>query len=307
MGKDTGSISTEQPGPEPGVTRLLELKVWKRDSVRAPHKPLLVLLALGALARGQRVLTFAEVDSKLGELLKEFGPSRRAQHPEYPFWRLQSDGVWVVNSDYPMSARASNSDPLLSELRAANATGAFTQVVQQELLARPGAIEGVALQLLEENFPTTLHQDILDAVRLSEPSIVITRRRARDPNFRAAVMVAYQYRCAMCSLDLRLGTMSIGLDAAHIKWFQAYGPDTVANGMALCTLHHKLFEFGAFTVGHDHRVLISEHVNGSQAIEQVLYRHHGEAVAIPSRLEELPQPEFLEWHRREVFKERALP
>ena len=289
------------------LERFRSLSLWQRGSVRAPHKPLLVLLALGALARGERSLPFAEVEMKLSELLTEFGPSRRSQHPEYPFWRLQNDGVWVVSSDQPMVARHSNSDPRLSELRASHAVGAFTPDVQAALLKHPASIEVVARQLLEEHFPETLHRDILDAVGLSAPDLVPIHRRRRDPNFRHAVMVAYQYRCAMCGLDLRVGSVSVGLDAAHIKWFQALGPDVVSNGMALCTLHHKLFDFGAVTVNYDHRVLVSEHVNGSRAVEEVLLRHHGVALSVPRRTEEHPAGEFLQWHRQEVFKERALP
>ena len=44
-------------------------------------------------------IPFAEVSRDLTELLKEFGPSRKSHHPEYPFWRLQNDGVWVVTAD----------------------------------------------------------------------------------------------------------------------------------------------------------------------------------------------------------------
>jgi putative restriction endonuclease len=40
----------------------------------------------------------------------------------------------------------------------------------------------------------------------------------------------------------------LGLEAAHIKWFQAGGPDIEANGLAMCSLHHKLFDLGVFTI-----------------------------------------------------------
>jgi putative restriction endonuclease len=287
--------------------RFLTLNVWQRGSERAPHKPLLLLLALGALSRGVRSIPFGEVEVKLGALLREFGPPRKAVHPEYPFWRLQKDGLWEVVADRPMRSRDSNDDPPVSELRAANARGALPAPVQAELLGHPDAVMRVAHQLLDENFSETLHQDILDAVGLVEPMEGAVQRRRRDPNFRNAVLVAYQYKCAMCGLDLRVGTVPVGLEAAHIKWHQAKGPDTVENGMSLCTLHHKLLDYGAFTVGADHRVSVSEHVNGSGRVEEVLFRHHGTKVSLPRRPEELPNPEFLQWHRREVFKERALP
>lgn len=288
------------------LERFQELSVWQRGSERAPHKPLLILLALGALSRGQTSLSFEQVEPKLVELLKEFGPARKAYHPEYPFWRLQNDGLWVVEAEGPMRVRSSNDDPLRTELRRAKARGAFPDDVQRMFRRQPGAIGAVAQQLLEQSFPQTLHQDILDAVGLGDDLVVATRRR-RDPNFRNAVLVAYQYRCAMCGLDLRVGTLTIGLEAAHIKWHQARGPDSVDNGIAFCSLHHKLFDFGAFTVADDHRVLVSEQVNGSPAVDDVLLKHHGRVMTLPRRQEELPKPEFLSWHLSEVFKQRALP
>ena len=289
------------------LDRFSNLNVWQRGSERAPHKPLLVLLALGALSRGQASLTFEECEPKLRALLKEFGPPRKALHPEYPFWRLQSDKLWAVATDSAVPAVPAASDPTISALRAGHARGELTPDVRKALLAKPGNIAAVAAEVLEANFPETLHQDILDAVGLmSEPTAVTARRR--DPNFRGAILVAYQYKCALCGLDLRIGSISIGLEAAHIKWHQARGPDTVDNGIALCTLHHKLFDFGAFTVDGGHHIRVSEHVNGSaREIENVLLRHHGSVMSVPRRPEELPNPEFLQWHFKEVFKQRALP
>jgi len=302
-------MSTQRT-PEPDSAsleqRFRSLKVWQRGSERAPNKPLLVLLALGALSRGQESLPFDEVEPKLRALLKEFGPTRRSVHPEYPFWRLQADKLWVVEADAPLTARAGNVDPTLASLRAVNARGAFPADVRLLLQERPDAIATVAAEVLEANFPETLHQDILDAVGLSVQTTVVTKRR-RDPNFRGAVMVAYQYRCALCGLDLRVGSLTVGLEAAHIKWHQAAGPDSVDNGIAMCALHHKLFDFGAFTVDTGNRVLVSEQVNGSAQVEAVLLRHHGIEMAVPRRQDEHPNPAFLDWHLREVFKERALP
>ncbi len=286
--------------------RLRDLNVWQRGSERAPNKPLLVLLALGALSRGQASLSFEECEPKLRALLKEFGPTRKVQHPEYPFWRLQTDDIWVVTADAAATHWYSGAEPGVSALRAAHARGQFTPDVQRALLAQPGTIAQVASDVLEANFPETLHQDILDAVGFASTTTVVVPRR-RDPNFRGAVLVAYQFRCALCGLDLRIGSLTVGLEAAHIKWHQARGPDTVSNGIALCSLHHKLFDFGAFTIGTNYHVLVSEQVNGSREVEGVLLRHHGGVLGVPRRTEEMPNPEFLDWHVREVFKQRALP
>jgi putative restriction endonuclease len=288
------------------IERFRGLNVWARGAERAPHKPLLLLLALGALSRGERVLPFKEVEVKLTELLREFGPTRKSMHPEYPFWRLQNDGLWVVKSDSTLHARKGNTDPTRSSLRAADAKGELAAEVVKALLAKPRRITEAAQLLLEENFPETLHRDIQNAVGLVV-DVTTETRRARDPNFRNAVLVAYQYRCAMCGLDLRVGTITVGIEAAHIMWHQARGPDQVNNGYALCALHHKLFDYGAFTVAESGQILVSEHVNGSAMVDQVLMRHHGQQLAAPRRDEHVARPEFLQWHKAWVFKREALP
>lgn len=292
-----------------GVELLAELNVWRRGDARAPHKPLLVLLALGRLSRGLYDVPYIECEPQLAKLIREFGPSGSSPHPEYPFWRLQNDGVWAVESDRPMRARASNSDPPRSELRSAGARGHLSQDILEQLRSNPCLIEQTAQRLLEAHFPQSLHDDIVNAIGLDTRSreLSVVSRPRRDPSFRNAVLQAYEYRCAVCSLDLRIGSMTVGLEAAHIKWHQAHGPDTVENGFALCSLHHKLFDFGALTVDEGARIQVSEQVHGTTRFDEVLMRHHGQLVRRPVRPEHVPAPVFVRWHGKWVFKREARP
>jgi predicted restriction endonuclease len=83
--------------PEQLKQQVRQIVIWKRGTQRAPNKPLLLLYALGRLVNAeQRLIPFAEVDVDLRSLLLEFGPERKAYHPEYPFWRLQNDGIWEL-------------------------------------------------------------------------------------------------------------------------------------------------------------------------------------------------------------------
>jgi putative restriction endonuclease len=63
------------------------------------------------------------------------------------------------------------------------------------------------------------------------------------------------------------------LEAAHIKWHQAGGPDVETNGVALCVLHHRVFDLGAFTINSQLTILVSEKANGSGFSQEFLRRH----------------------------------
>ena len=85
--------------------RIDHLNVWKSGDIRAPHKPLLLLYALGRLQNGQRLIPYAEADRDLKKLLIEFGPVRKSYHPEFPFWHLQSDGLWELDQSHQLEKR----------------------------------------------------------------------------------------------------------------------------------------------------------------------------------------------------------
>ncbi len=66
----------------------------------------------------------------------------------------------------------------------------------------------------------------------------LTKARVHQPLFRAQVITAYGCQCAMC----RLKYASL-LDAAHIlRDGHPRGDPIVANGLALCKIHHAAFD-----------------------------------------------------------------
>ena len=281
------------------------LNIWRRGAQRAPHKPLLVLYAFGRWSRGETgPVPFRVLEPDLKRLLQEFGPSRRSYHPEYPFWHLQSDGVWRVDAATELHIRPGGSHPAKSELLRHDAEGRFTDAVLDALRQDSGLCTEIATRLLDSHFPESVHSDILSAVGLSLDHSP-RRRPRRDPAFRERVLTTYEYRCAVCNLDVRLGGSTIALDAAHIQWHQAGGPDVEPNGLALCVMHHKTFDLGAFTVNPELTILVSEQVHGSDGVEETLMRFHGHPIRPPQRQEHRPGDEYLDWHEREVFKGKA--
>jgi putative restriction endonuclease len=115
-------------------------------------------------------------------------------------------------------------------------------------------------------------------------------------------MRAYEYRCSVCGFQGRLGNTLVGLDAAHIKWHQAGGPDDTVNGLALCALHHKLFDRGVFTLTDSLKVQVSERANGGGIFDHLVLDFNGHEFCLPQRRSYYPEDEFMDWHAREVFQ-----
>jgi putative restriction endonuclease len=163
----------------------------------------------------------------------------------------------------------------------------------------PELIDVVALPLLERHFAPGLHEEILEAVGLELGTPVATRRRGMA--FRAAVLEAYLSECCVCGFSLRLVDDLIGVDAAHIRWHAHGGPDEVPNGLALCALHHRLFDHGAITVREDLRVRVARALAGTSA-RDLFKELDGQPVRLPVDHQLYPNGEHLCWHHAQVFQ-----
>ncbi|MFG6469277.1 phosphorothioated DNA-binding restriction endonuclease [Roseateles sp. BYS87W] len=284
-----------------------------------PHKPLLLLLSLGRVQRGEpRLAEFTEIEQRLKNLLLEFGPTNSESRRHLPFWHLHTDlggALWDLSGPAALLNRPAANTPNIGELRANRVAGGFHPDVDACLRSTPGLVAACAHKVLEKYFPGTLREDIAAAaaVDLDEPSWVaeatgtyqVTQpaKRRRSGEFRDRVLRAYEFRCCVCGFDLRIGHIPAGLEAAHIMWHHVGGPDVEPNGLSLCALHHKLFDLGAFTVEpNSYRVLFSQHaVSGERGLSGAM-QHHGKAIYLPVDLQHRPAQEYLSWNMNSVFK-----
>lgn len=287
--------------------RLGALRIWRRRGERAPHKPLLLLLALGRLLHEEpRLGRYAgEIETPLRGLLERFGPPRRSIHPEHPFGRLVTDGLWETPG-------VEGPPPTAKQLREHEIAGGFPEPVQRLLLGDRELVEQAAARLLADHFPESLHQAIRDEVGLhdsvlqEDPALDLAIRRRRDPRFRDAVLTAYERRCAICDYDIRLSDDLFGLDAAHIRWHSHGGPDTIPNGLALCAFHHRAFDRGAIGLapnpGSGFALLVSRRLSGQGEVFRQLVDARGRPLRPPQEKEFLPDRDFVDWHRAQVFQ-----
>lgn len=286
------------------LQKFRNLNVWRRGDERAPHKPLLTLYALAQLQSGAgRLIPFDQLEKPLENLLVEFGPPRKSVHPEFPFYHLQNDGVWEIDERVPLTRRKGSSNFLRSELRQFKIAGGFPESIFDGLKRRPEAVRQIARELLDAHFPGSLHREIAAAVGLELDSTV--RSSVRDSDFRRAVVSAWGHRCAFCGYSVQLDNADLGLEAAHIRWFQYGGPDTADNGLACCSIHHHAFDRGAITISERLRILVSSRLHGSGSVDDLFLRLHDAPLPSPNVKSASPNQQFLAWHRTEVFRGAA--
>jgi putative restriction endonuclease len=121
----------------------------------------------------------------------------------------------------------------------------------------------------------------------------VTRRRLHQASFRVRVLRAYRSTCALCRL--RHDAL---LDAAHIVAdSDPLGEPLVANGVALCKLHHAAFDRDFLGIRPDYvvevRADILSETDGPMLVHG-LQGFHGQSISIP-RIETMrPRQDFLE-------------
>ena len=296
-------------GPSSDVLeRLTRLRQHQQDGKRSPHKPLLVLLALGQFSQtGSSKLEWNVAEERLGRLLAEFGPPRRgAPHPEFPFTRLRSDLVWQLSRDVPNDS--------LSSLREEPVTGQFVDDIEAALEQDPGLVVQVARDLVEEQFPLTIAPDVLSAVGL-DPDLVFRASglpqlkqevRKRSSQWRYQILEAWDRSCAFCGFDGQSDGAPVGIEAAHVRWFNFGGPDDLDNGLALCSLHHKLFDRGVLGLDRGETVVVSSYFSARTNEGKRVYELHGRELR-PRPGTKLPSAAHISWHADEVFRGLALP
>lgn len=310
---------------------LAQLNTHRRRGRRAPHKPLLLLFALGRVLRDRdRLVPYEEVDRRVGALMRRFGSPKSAIRPHYPFRWLLSDGLWEIPRYAELSKNASG-DLSVRQLRDLGVEGGFPERIHHLLRANPGLAWQAAEEVLHEHFPESLHREVREAAgirgermaheeedasaaptlreREIDPSFYsyLARRRRRDPLFRTRVLDEYEGRCAVCDLNIRLGVQPLGLEAAHIQWHSHAGPDEVANGLALCPLHHEAFDRGALGLeerkGTGFNVLVSRDVVESRGeAAGSLIEFFGQRIRPPRTKSAAPDRLYVDWHSREVFR-----
>jgi len=295
---------------EQWLAKFARLRVDRARGDPAPHKPLLLLVALELAEQGQLPEDVLSLSPELAFRFLTFWnvvAHRRTQPPDVrlPFHYLQSDGFWSALDEN----NKSSPDKRLTRYAALNEE--FVAFAKDPVLrdkARRILIEKyfqpaerVALYSLVGLHVTDEKDSIAETI---DNAVYYARQQGREARFRLTVVAAYDYACALT--NYRLTTIDAGsiVDAAHIHQFADSRNNDARNGLALSKNAHWLFDQGLWTIADDYTVIVAIGQFTEQSPDQKALRdYHGQKIRLPKDPVLWPNPIHLAWHRKNKFQD----
>ena len=262
---------------------------------------------------GSSAASYQQAEEPVSQLINDFGPpvaspAAARQRAAMPFVHLERD-LWDLRD-----ATGQEIGPDAPERRAwlldRGAVGRMRAPVER-LLTDPKTLAAAARLLLDLHFTPVLAELICAAVDLDVPALDLaptggpaqpTRLRPRRRGFAEEVLRAYAYQCAMCGFDGALGHYPVGIEAAHVRWHSQRGPDEIANALALCALHHALFDLGVLGITEDRRIRVSSLYVARNEAGMAVDALAGKPLLIPRPQQPNVDVIHICWHQHQVFK-----
>ncbi|OHC74897.1 MAG: restriction endonuclease [Rhodospirillales bacterium RIFCSPLOWO2_02_FULL_58_16] len=184
--------------------------------------------------------------------------------------------------------------------------GAFGRAVRRipdkeyDLILQAGFAEEIERSDTSNVVATHFSEFAEDQATFDHPIIErMIARPFRDVAFSRHVKTAYDNTCAVTGLRLINGGGRSEVQAAHIRPVAASGPDSVRNGLALSGTVHWMFDRGLISINDDYRIIVNRD-NVPDAVSRMI--NADGHLRLPSSPDLRPHPQFLRYHREQVFK-----
>lgn len=301
----------------------------ERTRHRAPHKPLLLLAVIDLFASGMLTTNLIELTPELCRLF--FSYSRQVMppgHPErvfLPFIHLRADGFWHLVPQPSQEDRLARLGNVWSVVRlreivlGAQLDDDLFQVLSSQIgreLLRPILIETYFAPDVQTEL---IHQgrSNLDVFRYSQVLLNQARGKAiqetgrpadayqsivRSEGFRRAVVVAYEYRCALCGIRILTADGHSVVDSVYIVPPDVRQDDRPTNGLALCQLCRWAFAEGLAAISKRYTVMLSRQLSAEGNVPGHLTSLAGRGMLGPEEPQLWPDPDALSWHREKTFR-----
>ena len=120
----------------------------------------------------------------------------------------------------------------------------------------------------------------------------IVKTRVNQTLFRKMILSSYDGKC--CITGIKNPELLL---ASHIKPWSRDSKNRMnpMNGLCLNALHDRAFDKGLITIDDDYKVLVTKKIR-----HELLLKYDKAPITLPGRFQ--PDQNFLEFHRREIFK-----
>ena len=304
---------------------------------RAPYKPFLLLAIMDLIAQGIIQTNFIEFNADLMDIFDLYWNNivgrEKNSNPVLPFFHLHQEGFWHL---VPVPGK----EQVLADIPQIRSIGPLRQLVLGatlddtlfEMLLNEETRNDLRRALIETYFAPEVRPKLVELGQISAESFQYSlklRERSkerfrlnlkgpreeqeryhtisRSMAFRRVVVKAYDFTCAMCQIRVFTPEGHTAVVAAHIvPWNECHNDDP-RNGMALCGLHHWVFDQGLISVTPDHRIQVSPAVPTDEEGSKPLLLLAEHELHLPAEHTFWPAKRALKWHRENSFRAEALP
>ncbi len=166
----------------------------------------------------------------------------------------------------------------------------FAPILQAEALQRKVSVRESKILEFADNGQEEFKRPIIERV---------VKRPFRDAAFSKLVKDAYQQTCAMTGLKIVNGGGRTEAQAAHIMPVEKDGPDSIRNGIALCSTIHWMFDRGLVSIDENYTILKADGKIPEPAMR--LLNPDGKLI-LPSDIIYRPHDRYMKFHRENIFK-----
>ena len=296
----------------------------------APYKPILLMAIMDLVAQQIIDRNMIQLNADLMDAFDLYWVrvvgGDRASNPVMPFNYLRSEGFWHL-------VEVDGAEP---ELRHVDRNEIFRRIKSQTLLAQldealfqllrvPESRDALRRVLIETYFApesrpiivavshiTTssfaYSRDLLNRSRgrftLQEPPAVEAMYVAevRSTAFRRVIAAAYNHTCALCRIRIVTPEGRTAITAAHIVPWRHSHNDDPRNGMALCGLHHWIFDQGLIGVSTAYAIQVSPLLRLAMQHADPVLALDGQTIVRPQERSLWPARAALRWHLSSIFR-----
>lgn len=211
-----------------------------------------------------------------------------------------SDAIVQFNPDYSAAFTMLVTSQRRQQLGIDSGIDDDFRTIVRDAITPTGIEETANSEKQLEQGGTQQHQDVGDMEEESEGDFereyTQAKRAQRDSQFQGDVKEAYNQTCAVCESKRMTPDGRPEVEAAHIRAVSEGGKDTVANGIALCRLHHWAFDNGWISIEDDYSIVVRDapEVSGYEDFAQ----YQESRLNLPVSDKKKPDKDALGFHRR---------